>query len=283
MAGQAGRAGRPRFPTPRSKKPTDAIIKVTSTNICGSDLHLYETLTAFMTAGRRARPRGDGRGRRGGPEARLGDLAVGDRVVVPFQMSCGHCFMCDERLYSQCETTQVTRVRHRRRAVRVLEALRRGARRAGRIPARAAGRSSPTSRFPTGPADERFVYLSDVLPTAWQAVAYAGGSEGRDAWSCSGSGPIGDMSTRIAQPPGLSGDRRRSRARAPGAGSGPRCRGRSTCASTRRISATSSATDRRPRRRLGHRRGRHGGARLAGAEDGAGAGRAAARRRSPSR
>jgi threonine dehydrogenase-like Zn-dependent dehydrogenase len=79
-------------PDPIIKEPTDAIIRVTSTNICGSDLHLYQVLGAFMTPG-------DGFGHEAmgvvadvGREAR--NLAAGDRVVIPFNISCGHCFMC---------------------------------------------------------------------------------------------------------------------------------------------------------------------------------------------
>jgi threonine dehydrogenase-like Zn-dependent dehydrogenase len=93
-------------PDPKIEEPTDAIIKVTSTNICGSDLHLYEVLGAFMNPGNILGHEAMGEVVEVGSD--VPNLAVGDRVVVPFQMSCGHCFMCDEKLYSQCETTQVT-------------------------------------------------------------------------------------------------------------------------------------------------------------------------------
>src|SRR3954471_2978838 len=94
------------IPDPIIKESTDAIIKVTRTNICGSDLHLYEVLGAFMNPGNILGHEAMGKVVEGGSD--VTNLAVGDRVVVPFQMSCGHCFMCDEKLYSQCETTQVT-------------------------------------------------------------------------------------------------------------------------------------------------------------------------------
>src|SRR5947208_12729301 len=92
-------------PDPKIEEGTDAVIKVTSTNICGSDLHLYEVLGAFMEPG-------DILGHEAmGVVEEVGDqvtaIKPGDRVVIPFQMSCGRCFMCAERLYSQCETTQV--------------------------------------------------------------------------------------------------------------------------------------------------------------------------------
>jgi threonine dehydrogenase-like Zn-dependent dehydrogenase len=80
-------------PDPKIEEGTDAIIRVTSTNICGSDLHLYEVLGAFMDAG-------DVLGHEPmGVVEEVGDqvtnLKPGDRVVIPFQISCGHCVMCD--------------------------------------------------------------------------------------------------------------------------------------------------------------------------------------------
>jgi threonine dehydrogenase-like Zn-dependent dehydrogenase len=88
------------IPDPIIKEPTDAIIKVTSTNICGSDLHLYEVLGAFMTPGDVLGHEAMGVVEEVGSQA--GDLKVGDRVVIPFNISCGHCFMCGEGLQSQC-------------------------------------------------------------------------------------------------------------------------------------------------------------------------------------
>jgi threonine dehydrogenase-like Zn-dependent dehydrogenase len=92
-------------PDPKIEPSTDAIIEVTSTNICGSDLHLYEVLGAFMKAGDILGHEPRGIVREVGPE--VGDLRVGDRVVIPFQISCGSCHMCDKELYTQRETTQV--------------------------------------------------------------------------------------------------------------------------------------------------------------------------------
>ena len=92
-------------PDPKVEESTDAIIEVTSTNICGSDLHLYEVLGAFMTAGDILGHEPMGIVREVGPE--ITNLAVGDRVVIPFQISCGSCYMCDQQLFTQCETTQV--------------------------------------------------------------------------------------------------------------------------------------------------------------------------------
>jgi threonine dehydrogenase-like Zn-dependent dehydrogenase len=182
-------------PDPVIRNPTDAIVRVTSTNICGSDLHLYETLGAFMTAGDILGHEAMGVVEETGGE--VGTLQPGDRVVIPFQISCGACFMCDQRLYTQCETTQV-------REMHTGAALFGYSRLYGEIPGgQAEYLRVPQAQFthikvPDGPADERFVYLSDVLPTAWQAVEYAAIPDGGTVVVL-GLGPIGDMSSRIAR------------------------------------------------------------------------------------
>src|SRR5690606_14516927 len=85
--------------------PTDAIVRVTTTGLCGSDLHLYEVLGPFMTPGDILGHEPMGVVEEVGPA--VTNLRPGDRVVVPFNIACGHCFMCDQGLQSQCETTQV--------------------------------------------------------------------------------------------------------------------------------------------------------------------------------
>ena len=82
-------------PDPRIQEANDAIVKVTSTAICGSDLHLYEVLGPYLTPGDILGHEPMGIVEEVGSEA--GDLKVGDRVVVPFNISCGHCLMCDRR------------------------------------------------------------------------------------------------------------------------------------------------------------------------------------------
>jgi hypothetical protein len=182
-------------PDPVIRNPTDAIVRVTSTNICGSDLHLYETLGAFMTAGDILGHEAMGIVEEIGGE--VGTLQPGDRVVIPFQISCGACFMCDQQLYTQCETTQV-REMHTGAALFGYSKL------YGEIPGgQAEYLRVPQAQFthikvPEGPVDERFVYLSDVLPTAWQAVEYAAIPDGGTVVVL-GLGPIGDMSSRIAR------------------------------------------------------------------------------------
>ncbi len=170
-------------------------MRITSTNICGSDLRLYETLTAFMGAGDILGHEPMGIVEEVGADVR--ELRRGDRVVIPFQMSCGHCFMCGQKLFSQCETTQV----HDQGTGAALFGF---SKLYGEVPGgqaeylRVPQAQTTHIKVPEGPPDDRFVYLSDVLPTAWQAVEYAGIPNGGSVVVL-GLGPIGDMASRIAQ------------------------------------------------------------------------------------
>ncbi|MFE0729104.1 zinc-dependent alcohol dehydrogenase [Streptomyces antibioticus] len=181
-------------PDPEIQEPTDAVIRVTSTGLCGSDLHLYEVLTPFMTPGDILGHEPMGIVEEVG--AGVPDLMAGDRVVVPFQIACGNCWMCLNALPTQCETTQVT-------GEGMGAALFGYTRLYGAVPgAQAEYLRVPQAQFgpikvPEGPPDDRFVYLSDVLPTAWQAVAYADVPEGGTV-AVLGLGPIGDMACRVA-------------------------------------------------------------------------------------
>lgn len=181
-------------PDPKIEEASDAIIRVTSTNICGSDLHLYEVLGAFMEAGDILGHEPMGVVEEVGTDA--GDLAVGDRVVIPFQISCGSCYMCSQDLYTQCETTQV-------RDEGMGAALFGYSKLYGSVPGgQAEYLRVPQAQFthikvPDEGPDSRYVYLSDVLPTAWQGVAYADIPPGGSV-TVLGLGPIGDMAARIA-------------------------------------------------------------------------------------
>lgn len=180
-------------PDPTIQEPTDAVIKITSTGICGSDLHLYEVLGPFMDAGDVIGHEPMGIVQEVG--SAVTHIKPGDRVVVPFNISCGHCWMCQRGLQSQCETTQV-------REQGSGAALLGYSRLYGSVP----GGQAEYLRVPhadygpikvphTGP-DEQWLFLSDVVPTAWQAVQYADLSQG-DTLAVLGLGPIGQMAARI--------------------------------------------------------------------------------------
>jgi threonine dehydrogenase-like Zn-dependent dehydrogenase len=124
-------------------------------------------------------------------------VAPGDRVVVPFNVSCGHCPTCARGYHSQCETTQ-------NRSVRKGASLFGYTHLYGGVPGgQAEYLRVPQAHFgpikvPEGPPDERFLFLSDVLPTAWQAVQYADLEPGGTT-AVFGLGPIGQMCARIAR------------------------------------------------------------------------------------
>ena len=182
-------------PEPRIEEPTDAIVRITSTAICGSDLHLYEVMGPFIDEGSVLGHEPMGVVEEVGPDVR--ELAVGDRVVVPFNISCGSCWMCGQGLQSQCETTQ-------NRDEGYGASLFGYTRLYGNVPGgQAELLRVPQAHYgpikvPEGPPDDRFLFLSDVLPTAWQAVAYADIPAGGSV-AVLGLGPIGDMSARIAR------------------------------------------------------------------------------------
>src|SRR4051794_33485639 len=179
---------------PALKEPNDAIIRITTTGLCGSDLHLYEVLGPFMGKGDILGHEPMGIVEEVGSE--VTNLQRGDRVVVPFNISCGTCFMCGHGLQSQCETTQV-------RDEGTGASLFGYTKLYGEVPGgQAEYLRVPQAQYgpikvPEGPPDDRFVYLSDVLPTAWQAVEYAAVPPG-GSLAVLGLGPIGLMCARIA-------------------------------------------------------------------------------------
>jgi threonine dehydrogenase-like Zn-dependent dehydrogenase len=182
-------------PDPTIEHPTDAIIKVTSSGLCGSDLHLYEVLGPFLGEGDVLGHEPMGIVQEVGAE--VTGIAPGDRVVIPFNISCGHCFMCDHGLQTQCETTQ-------NRDQGMGASLFGYTKLYGEVPGgQAEYLRVPQAQYgpikvPEGPADDRFLFLSDVLPTAWQAVEYAQIPAGGSV-AVIGLGPIGEMCARIAQ------------------------------------------------------------------------------------
>ncbi|WP_167001533.1 alcohol dehydrogenase catalytic domain-containing protein [Mumia sp. ZJ430] len=181
-------------PDPQIHEPTDAVIRVTSSGLCGSDLHLYEVLTPYMTPGDVLGHEPIGIVEEVG--SAVDRLAVGDRVVVPFQISCEACWMCERGLQSQCETTQV-RATGKGAALFGYSSL------YGQVPGgqaellRVPLADTTTVRVEHGPPDDRYVYLSDVLPTAYQGLEYAAVPDG-GTLVVLGLGPIGQMVARLA-------------------------------------------------------------------------------------
>ncbi|MGJ9421527.1 alcohol dehydrogenase catalytic domain-containing protein [Aeromicrobium sp. CF3.5] len=186
-------------PDPTIEQDTDVIIEVTSSGLCGSDLHLYEVLGPFMNAGDVLGHEPMGNVVATG--AAVTDVAAGDRVVIPFQIACGSCWMCDRGLQTQCETTQM-------RKTGMGAPLFGYSNLYGAVP----GAQAEFLRVPHGDygpikiesdlSDDHFIYLSDVLPTAFQALEYANVQEG-DTLLVIGLGPIGDMAARLAQHRGI--------------------------------------------------------------------------------
>jgi threonine dehydrogenase-like Zn-dependent dehydrogenase len=183
-------------PDPTIEQPTDAIVRITSTAICGSDLHLYEVLAPFIGEGDILGHEPMGIVEEVGSEVK--HISAGDRVVIPFNISCGHCFMCDQGLFAQCETTQVHE--HDKGAAlfgytKLYGEVPGGQAQYLRVPQAHFG---PIKVPENGKPDEHFLFLSDVLPTAWQAVEYAAIPEGGSV-AVYGLGPIGQMCARIAR------------------------------------------------------------------------------------
>ena len=179
---------------PRIEQPTDAIIQVTSTAICGSDLHLYEVLGPFLHPGDILGHETMGVVVETG--SAVDHIAPGDRVVVPFNISCGHCWMCERGNFAQCETTQMTATGKGAALFGYTDLY-------GSVPGgQAELLRVPQAHFgpikvPQGVPDERYLYLSDILPTAWQAYKFADVPEG-GTLAVFGLGPVGLLTARIA-------------------------------------------------------------------------------------
>lgn len=180
---------------PRIVEPTDAIIRVTSAAICGSDLHLLSVLGPFMD-------KGDVLGHETmGVVEEVGSavqtLKPGDRVVIPFVIACGECFMCQRGLQTQCEVTQ-NRDQGTGATLYGYSEL------YGSVPGGQAQRlrvlRADANAYKVGDElpDDRYLFLSDILPTAWQGVQYANVPDGGSV-AVLGLGPVGQFASRIAR------------------------------------------------------------------------------------
>ena len=180
-------------PEPRIEAPTDAIVRVTSTAICGSDLHLYGVLAPYLQPGDILGHEFMGIVEEVGSD--VGGLQVGDRVVVPFNISCGHCWMCSRGLFAQCETTQNRDQGKGASLFGYTEPLRRGAGRAGGAgarparglrPGQAAVRGAPTNASSTCPTSCRPLGRGSSTPTCRTAARSRCSVSARSASSQSG-------------------------------------------------------------------------------------------------
>ncbi len=186
-------------PDPVIQQPTDAVVRVTSTAICGSDLHLYKVLAPYLTEGDVLGHEFMGVVEEVG--SAVENLAVGDRVVVPFNISCGHCWMCERGLFAQCETTQ--NVSQGKGAslfgyTSLYGAVPGGQAERVRVPHADFG----PVKVPEGMSDERYLYVSDILPTAWQGLKFAEVPEG-GSLAVLGLGPVGQLAVRAAKQLGI--------------------------------------------------------------------------------
>jgi threonine dehydrogenase-like Zn-dependent dehydrogenase len=188
-------------PDPKIQDPTDAVIRITSSGICGSDLHLYDGYMPTMKAG-------DILGHEPmGIVVEVGSavkkLKEGDRVVVPFTISCGDCFFCKRTLFSCCDRTNPNAAM----AAKVM----------GHSPAGLFGYSHLTGGYPGGQAeflrvpyadvgplkiesdlaDEKVLFLSDIFPTGYMAAENCDIEPG-DTVAVWGCGPVAQMAIKSA-------------------------------------------------------------------------------------
>jgi len=191
-------------PDPSIVDPTDIVVRVTATAICGSDLHLYRGKVPGMKEGDILGHEFMGVVEECGAE--VDNLEPGDRVVVPFTISCGDCFFCERDLYAACENTNPNRgALVNRKGVRPGAGMFGYTHLYGGYP----GGQAEFARVPHGDvgplklpenslADEQVLFLSDILPTGYQAVLNAQVEPGSTV-AIFGAGPVGLMAAACAR------------------------------------------------------------------------------------
>jgi threonine dehydrogenase-like Zn-dependent dehydrogenase len=183
-------------PDPTIVDPTDAIVRITSTAICGSDLHLYDGFNPFMKPGDILGHEPMGIVEEVGSAVKR--IKKGDRVVVPFTISCGACWFCQHELYSVCDTTN----RDAEVARKAMGHTTAGLFGYSHLTGGYAGGQAQYLRVPyadVGPLridsdlpDEKVLFLSDIFPTGWMAALNAEIEPG-DTVAVWGCGPVGQM------------------------------------------------------------------------------------------
>lgn len=188
-------------PDPIIEDDRDAIIKVTACAICGSDLHLYQGSVPDMHSG-------DVMGHEAmGEVVEVGKgnskLQVGDRVVVPFTISCGHCFFCQRGFFSGCENSNPDKEKAKKMwgnspaglfgYTHMLGGYSGGQAEYLRVPYADVG----PIKVPDGLTDEQALFLSDIFPTGYMAAEFCNIQPGETVaiWGC---GPVGQMAIRSA-------------------------------------------------------------------------------------
>ena len=190
-------------PDPVLQDSDDIILKVTATAICGSDLHLYRGKVPGMKAGDIMGHEFMGEVVEAGNGVAV--LQKGDRVVVPFVIACGSCFFCDMHLFAACETTNPDRgTIMNKKSLRPGAALFGFSHFYGGVPGgqaeyvRVPKANIGPIKIPTTLADEKVLFLSDILPTGYQAVLNAEVKQGSSV-AIFGAGPVGQMAAACAQ------------------------------------------------------------------------------------
>ena len=188
-------------PDPTIVDPTDAIVRITSTAICGSDLHLFDGFNPFMEPGDILGHEPMGIVEEVGSSVKR--LKKGDRVVVPFTISCGTCWACEKTLYSLCQTTN----RNAELAAKLMGQTTAGLFGYSHLTGGYAGGQAQYLRVPyadVGPVridsdlpDEKVLFLSDIFPTGWMAAENAEIEPG-DTVAVWGCGPVGQFTIQSA-------------------------------------------------------------------------------------
>ena len=196
-------------PDPQIQAPTDCLLRITATAICGSDLHMYNGfMMPFMKPGDIMGHEFMGVVEAVGAEVKR--IKPGDRVVIPFPISCGHCFFCDQELFACCENTNPdpgASMMHNN--IRPPAAIYGYSHLYGGIPGgqaeyvRVINADANAFVIPEGPTDEQVLFLTDILPTGYQAVVQGNVGEGGTV-AIFGAGPVGQMAALSAKLRGAS-------------------------------------------------------------------------------
>jgi len=190
-------------PDPKILNPRDAIVRITSTCICGSDLHLYDGFVPTMEQGDIMGHEFMGEVVEVGSGIKSEKLKVGDRVVVPFTIACGNCFFCQRQLWSCCDNSNPNYWIAEKMMgyspsglfgyTHMLGGYAGGQAQYARVPFADVG----PLKLPDGISDDKAVFLSDIFPTGYFGAENADIEPG-DTVAIWGCGPVGQFAIRSA-------------------------------------------------------------------------------------